>query len=75
MSDDAVALRRWLVLTLVRLAGSVGAVFALVLIARAHTLGPKLLGVAIVMSALLMIALVPRALARRWRTPPPKPAP
>lgn len=67
--DDALARRRWLLLTLIRLAGTAGAVFALVLIGRAHTLAPKLLGVAIVMAALLMMAIVPRALARRWRTP------
>lgn len=70
MSDDTLARQRWLVLSLVRLGGSAGAVFALVLIGRAHSLAPKLLGIAIVMSALLMIAVVPRALARRWRTPP-----
>ena len=67
MNDD-LARRRWLILTLTRIAGSAGAVFALVLIGRAHTLGPKLLGVAIVMAALLMIAIVPRSLARRWRS-------
>ena len=69
MSDD-VARRRWLVISLVRLAGVVDAVFGLVLIGRATALPTKLLGIAIVMSALLLIAIVPRALARRWRTPP-----
>jgi hypothetical protein len=69
MSDDALARRRWLALVLTRLLGAVGAVFGLVLIGRAETLTPKLLGVLIVMSALFMIATVPRALARRWRTP------
>ena len=69
MTDEALARRRWLTLTLIRLAGSLGAFFALVLIGRAETLLPKLLGVAIVMSALLMIAIVPRELARRWRSP------
>ena len=69
MSGDALARRRWLAIVLTRLAGSGGAVFGLVLIGRAHELGPKLLGVALVLSALLMIALVPRALAQRWRTP------
>jgi hypothetical protein len=69
MTDDALARRRWLALVAVRLAGAVGGVFGLVLIGRAERLEPKLLGVLIVLSALFMIATVPRALARRWRTP------
>lgn len=67
--DDHLARRRWLTITLTRLAGAAGAVFGLVLVGRAHALGPKLLGCAILLSALLMIAVVPRALARRWRSP------
>lgn len=71
MTDpDTTARNRWLTLTLTRLAGSAGAVFGVVLLGRAQTLGPKILGVAIVLSALAMIAIVPRSLARRWRTPP-----
>lgn len=69
MSADDPARRRWLLLVSVRLAATAGAVFGLVLTGRAHTLGPRLLGAAIVLSALLMMALVPRALAQRWRTP------
>ncbi len=68
--SDSLARRRWLAITLTRLVGAAGAMFGLVLIGRAHTLGPQLLGIAIVLSALLMIATVPRALAHRWRTPP-----
>ncbi|CUS44238.1 MAG: hypothetical protein V4610_05520 [Pseudomonadota bacterium] len=71
MTDpDTTARNRWLTLTLTRLGGSAGAVFGIVLLGRAQTLGPKILGVAIVLSALAMIAIVPRSLARRWRTPP-----
>ncbi len=66
--SDPLVKRRWLTMTLTRLAGSTGAVFGLVLLGRAHTVGPKLLGAAIVLSALLMIAIVPRAMARRWRS-------
>jgi hypothetical protein len=69
MIDDAIVRRRWLILTLVRLACVADAVFGLVLIGRAGTLAPKLLGVAIVLSALLLMAILPRALARRWRAP------
>lgn len=63
------ARRRWLLIVLTRLAGTAGAVFGLVLLGRAQALGPKLLGAAIVLSALVMIAFVPRALTHRWRTP------
>jgi len=73
MTDaETIARKRWLAITLTRIAGSAGAVFGLILIARAHTLGPKILGTAIVLSALAMMAIVPRALAERWRTPPGK---
>ena len=69
--DPAITARnRWLALTVTRIAGSAGAIFGLILIARAQTIAPKILGVAIVLSALLMIATVPRSLAHRWRTPP-----
>lgn len=71
MTDpDTMARNRWLALTLTRIAGSAGAIFGVVLLGRAQTMGPKILGVAIVLSALAMIAIVPRSMARRWRTPP-----
>ena len=57
-------------LVAVRLIGAAGAVFGLVLLGRAIDLPTRLLGVAIVLSALAMMALVPRSLAARWRTPP-----
>lgn len=68
MPDDRLARRRWFAITLTRLAGTAGAVFGLVLVGRAQETGPKALGVAILLSAMLMIATVPRALARRWRS-------
>jgi NaMN:DMB phosphoribosyltransferase len=54
-----------------RLAGSAGAVFGLVLAARSHDWPIKVLGVAITLSALAVIAIVPASLAHRWRTPQP----
>ena len=69
MSSDP-ARGRWMMLVGTRLAGVSGALLGLVLIARAPTLGPRLLGTALVLSALVVIAVVPRGLARRWRTPP-----
>lgn len=64
-----VARRRWLVLVGSRIAGVAGAMLGLVLAARATTLGPKLLGVAIVLAALAVIVIVPASLAHRWRSP------
>ncbi|MDR6787515.1 putative membrane protein YfcA [Sphingomonas sp. BE138] len=67
MNDPA--RNRWAALVAIRLAATAGALLGVVLLGRAQTLGPRLLGVAIVASALWMLATVPRALARRWRTP------
>ncbi len=71
MTDaDRVAQRRWFVLVGVRMAGVAGALLGLILIARAHDWAPKILGTAIVLSAMAMIAIVPRSLAHRWRSTP-----
>ncbi len=70
MTDPATVSRnRWLIITLVRLVAIAGAVFAVILIGRAPTWPPKVLGVAIVLSALYMSWAVPASLAHRWRTP------
>ena len=71
MSGDALARRRWLAMVGSRIAGSLGAVFGLMLAVRAPDMVTKVLGVAITLSALVVIAPVPAALAHRWRTPPP----
>ena len=68
--DDALARRRWLAMVGSRIVGSLGAVFGLVLAARSHDWPVKVLGVAITLSALAVIAIVPASLAQRWRTPP-----
>lgn len=70
MTDDTVAMRRYFIMTGVRLAGVAGAVLGLILIGRATSLAPKLIGTALVIAALAMIAVVPPSLARRWRSPP-----
>ncbi len=62
---------RWLVLVLVRLVTAMGAVLGVLLLARGEELGRKLLGGGIVIAALWTMAIVPRALARRWRSPRP----
>ncbi|WP_137899366.1 hypothetical protein [Sphingomonas sp. 2SG] len=67
--DDTRARKRWLAIVGSRLAGSAGAVFGLILAARSHDWPVKVLGVAITLSALAVIAIVPASLAHRWRTP------
>jgi len=71
MSDeDKRARNRYLALAVIRLVAAAGGVFGLVLLGRATTTAPRLLGGALVLAALAVIAIVPRSLARRWRTPP-----
>jgi hypothetical protein len=62
---------RWLVLVLVRLVTAMAAVLGVLLLARGEELGRKLLGGGIVIAAFWTMAIVPRALARRWRSPRP----
>ena len=69
MTDDEKARTRWFAMVGTRLAGVAGALLGLVLIARAPDWPTKLLGTAIVLAARVMIAVVPRSLAHRWRTP------
>ena len=70
MTDDVVARRRWFTIVATRIAAAAGAVFGLVIAGRAHDWLTKGLGVAIILSAIYMMAVVPRALAHRWRSPP-----
>lgn len=70
MSDPDTIARRYFALAGTRLLGVAGALLGLALIGRATAVVPKVVGIALVLSALLLIATVPRALARRWRTPP-----
>lgn len=73
MTDpDSIARNRYFLMVGARLLGVGGALLGLLLLSRAEAPVPKIIGAALVLSALLMIAIVPRALARRWRTPPPQ---
>ena len=69
MTEEDVAKRRWFTIVGARLAGVAGAVLGLILIGRAPDTLTKIIGIALVLSALVMMAIVPRSLARRWRTP------
>lgn len=68
--DDSLARNRWFAMVVVRIAASAGAVLGLLLLGRANDVPTKVLGVAIVLAALYMMAVIPKALAHRWRTPP-----
>ncbi|MFC3579636.1 hypothetical protein [Sphingomonas hylomeconis] len=70
MSEPDQARNRYFLMTGSRLLGVAGALLGLVLIGRAVAMEQKLIGLALVLAAMLFIAVVPRALARRWRTPP-----
>lgn len=68
MIGDPLARRRWFIIMAVRLIGVAGALFGVVLASRGIAWPHKILGVAIVFSALGMIAVVPAGLAHRWRS-------
>ena len=71
MADpDNLARNRYLAIVASRLVAAAGAVFGLVMLSRGIGLEQKILGTAIVISAMIVMAVVPVALARRWRTPP-----
>ena len=70
MSDETTARNRYFIMVGVRIAAAAGAVFGVVLLGRAHDWPNKILGTAIVLAALYVMAVVPLAMARRWRTPP-----
>ncbi|OWK32826.1 hypothetical protein [Sphingomonas mucosissima] len=68
MATD-LARSRWLILVLVRLATAAAAVLGIILLARSEDVPGRILGGAVVLSALWSMAVLPRALARRWRSP------
>lgn len=68
MTTDTTARNRWFAIVATRIAAAAGSILGLILIARASDWPTKLLGVAIVLAGLYMMAVVPRALAHRWRS-------
>lgn len=68
MSDPARG--RFFLIGLARLLGLAGVAFGVVLAARATETPTKLIAVALVLAAFWVLATVPRALARRWRSKP-----
>lgn len=70
MTDpDTTARNRYFLIMLTNLALVAGAVLGLLIIGRSTGTAPRILGAAILITALYCMAVVPRALARRWRTP------
>ncbi len=68
--SDTQARNRYYMMMGVNVVAVAGAVFGLVLAGRSDDWGQMVLGGAIVLSALYMMAVVPAAMARKWRTPP-----
>lgn len=68
MTDDALARNRWMLLVAIRIVTACGAVFGVILVARAQDTAMRVLGVAIVLSALYAMAVVPRGLLAKWRS-------
>ena len=68
--EDTLARRRYYTITGVHLIATAGAVFGLVIAGRSNDWYSTVLGGAIIVSALYVMAVVPRAMARKWRTPP-----
>lgn len=71
MTEDP-ARNRYFAMVGVQLLAVIGAVFGLVLMGRATDWYFTILGAAILMAGLYFMAVVPRAMARKWRTPPPE---
>lgn len=67
---EAQARNRYFVISLMRLAGAAMAIAGIVITAGRFENLPKALGYVLVVAGLLDLALVPRLLARKWRTPP-----
>jgi hypothetical protein len=71
MTDPEIQARnRWFAMMGVNLVATAGAVFGLLIAGRSTSWELTVLGGAIVLSSLYVMAVVPRAMARRWRTPP-----
>ncbi|MEI9928381.1 MAG: hypothetical protein WDN44_12665 [Sphingomonas sp.] len=68
--DESLARKRYYAMMAVNIVATAGAVLGLVIAGRSHSWGYSVLGGAIILSALYVMAVVPAAMAQRWRTPP-----
>ena len=65
------AAARFVLIQLARIGGVAVAVSGLVLLGRGDETAERLLAIALLLGGVLGSELIPRALARRWRTPKP----
>lgn len=70
MTDaDRLAQKRYFMIQGVNIAACAGAVLGLLIAGRSVTTFHTILGGALILASLYVMAVVPRALAKRWRTP------
>lgn len=70
MNDaDRLAAKRYYLIQAVNIAAVAGAVLGLLIAGRSVTTFHSVLGGMLLLASLYMMAVVPRALARRWKTP------
>ena len=68
--EDALARQRYFTMALSRLAATVVVVIGIVIMGRAVAMPSRLAGLAVALVGLAGMVLIPRSMARRWRTPP-----
>lgn len=72
MTDaDRLAQKRYYLIVGVNMLATAGAVLGLLVAGRSNSWEGSVLGGVILLSSLYFMAVVPRAMARRWRTPRP----
>ncbi len=70
MTDaDQLAKKRYFMIVGVNMLATAGAVLGLLIAGRSNSWEGRVLGGAILLSSLYFMAVVPRAMAHRWRTP------
>ncbi|UYY58282.1 hypothetical protein [Sphingomonas sp. S2-65] len=68
---DRLARKRYYLMSGVNLAAAAGAVLGLLIMGRSQATEHTLLGGALILASLYVMAVVPRAMARKWKTPAP----
>lgn len=69
MTDaDRLAMKRYYLIVAVNMVGTAGAVLGLLIAGRAQEYQMTLFGATVLMSSLYVMAVVPKSLARRWKT-------
>jgi len=73
MTDaERLAMKRYYLISGVNILATAGAVLGLLIAGRAHEYQMTLFGGTIILSSLYVMAVVPKSLARRWKTPDPQ---